>query len=251
MIDQVRALVLLPFRPRRSMSVLLDGGGVLAALLLAALASALLWYGVLAGLMPLSGFGPIATVAGLVFLYTPATLLLLTVFDRVGSFGVALRRDFGGLLVCMLSAFTVAFLPAGVAGLAGSLPVPLRIALVGAAALAFAALVVVALQTACGANLGPEPALRPRGPLPPGGGPQGPERDGQGSQPLRALHRGRPHGPRPPAARGAAVGTGGGAGDPEPPGSASRTLLTAAAAGVRSAHRFSDATTPVLPWRTR
>lgn len=106
-------------------------------------------------LMVASSFGPISTVAGLVFLYVPATLLLVTLFDRVGSFGVALRRDFGGLLVCTLSAFTVAFLPVGLAGLAGSIPPPVRIALLGAAALGFAALMVVALQTACGANLGP------------------------------------------------------------------------------------------------
>ena len=182
------------------MSALLDGGGVLPALLLATLASVVFWYGVLAGvaagslapasphaatapssppsqpaadedgaaeapapearhirplLMLASSFGPIATVAGLVFLYVPATLALLTFFDRLGSFGVAFRRDFGGLLVCSLSAYAVAFLPVGLLGAAGSVPAPVLLALVGVAVLGFAALMVVALQTACGANLGP------------------------------------------------------------------------------------------------
>ncbi len=193
--DQIRNLVTVPFRPRRAMGALLDGGGLLAGLLLALLASTVLWYGLLAGVaaggsgpapphrtaaspasgvegadeapaaplprlawpltMIVSGFGPIATVAGLVFLYVPATLLLVTLFDRVGSFAVALRRDFAGLLVCTLSAFTVAFLPVGLVGLIASVPAPVLLALVGVGVLGFAALMVVALQTACGANLGP------------------------------------------------------------------------------------------------
>ena len=181
--DQVRTLASLPFRPRRAMSTLLDGGGVGTAVLLALLASTVLWYGVLSGLtmaapspadpglasepaasvppvtwllaMVVSAFGPIATVAGLVFLYVPATLLLVTLFDRVGSFAVALRRDLAGLLVCTLSAFTVSFLPVGLAGLLGGLPAPVLIALLAAGGLGFACLMVVALQTACGADLGP------------------------------------------------------------------------------------------------
>jgi hypothetical protein len=163
--DQIRTLVSLPFRPRRAMGALLDGGGLLAGVLLALLASTALWYGVLAAggrapahsprVVASSAFGPIATVAGLVFLYVPATLLLVTLFDRVGSFAVALRRDLAGLLVCTLSAFTVAFLPVGLVGLFASVPAPIRLALVGAGVVGFAALMVVALQTACGANLGP------------------------------------------------------------------------------------------------
>ena len=161
------------------MSSLLDGGGLLAAVLLALLASTVLRYGLLAGLaalgsapvsspsvaappppawpllMIVSAFGPVATVAGLVFLYLPATLLLITLFDRVGSFAVALRRDFAGLLVCTLSAFTVAFLPVGLLGLVVGLRAPVRLALLAVAVLGFAALMVVALQTACGADLSP------------------------------------------------------------------------------------------------
>lgn len=191
LVDQIRAVLSLPFRPRRAMGALLDGGGVLNALVLALLASGALWFGVLSGLAatgapaapavasPVAGlddgatapeppprpgwpllliasaFGPIATVAGLVFLYVPASLLLVTLFDRVGSFGVALRRDFAGLLVCTLSAFTAAFLPVGVAGLSGRLPAPVLLALLGVGVAGFAALMVVALQTACGANPGP------------------------------------------------------------------------------------------------
>jgi Tfp pilus assembly protein PilF len=188
--EQIQALASLPLRPRRAMSALLDGGGILPGLLLAVVASTALWYGILSGLataavapaplvaspaagtedggpeqplprpgwallMIVSAFGPIATVAGLVFLYVPATLLLVTLFDRVGSFGVALRRDFAGLLVLTLSAFTVAFLPVGLVGILGSHTPPVLFALLAAGALAFAALMVVALETACGANPGP------------------------------------------------------------------------------------------------
>ncbi len=190
----LRALASLPFRPRRAMCGLLDNGGILTSLLLAAIASAVLWYGLGAGvlgafrasavtpqtaapsangpvpgattmaqpptpmwplMMAMSGFGPIATVAGLVFLYVPATLLLVTFFDRVGSFTVALRRDFGGLLVCSLSAFTVAFVPVGLVGLLAAVPLPVLLGLLGIGVLAFAALMVVAVQTASGANLVP------------------------------------------------------------------------------------------------
>jgi tetratricopeptide (TPR) repeat protein len=105
--------------------------------------------------MIVSAFGPIATVAGLVFLYVPATLLLVTLFDRVGSFAVSLRRDFAGLLVCTLSAFTAAFLPVGLVGLLGGRSAPILVALLALGALGFAALMVVALETACGANPGP------------------------------------------------------------------------------------------------
>jgi hypothetical protein len=208
--DHLRALALLPFRPRRGMSGLLDAGGLIPAFVLAGVASLAL-YGGLAGLvvgaMPhpnpmarrqpamghgapadhagaegasegrtdagdelvahsrwvglisLFGVGPFASLGALALLYTPVTLLLVTLFDRIGSFGVALRRDFGGLLVCTLSVYTVVALPFGAltllfAGLARPSAMAL-LALVLAGVAAFAALMVVAVETACGARRGP------------------------------------------------------------------------------------------------
>src|SRR6185436_16663659 len=109
-------------------------------------------------LMMASGLGPLMGVAALVFLYVPATLLV-TLFDRVDSFSVAFGRDFGGLLVLTLSSFTAVFLPLGVLSIAlgavrgAGLPVVLVLALLGVCA--FAVLMVLAVQTACGVSVGP------------------------------------------------------------------------------------------------
>src|SRR5262245_6513827 len=47
----------------------------------------------------------ISTVFALALLYAPATILLVTLFESVGSFGVAFRRDYGSLLACTLMAW--------------------------------------------------------------------------------------------------------------------------------------------------
>jgi tetratricopeptide (TPR) repeat protein len=54
----------------------------------------------------------------LVALYAPLTLLLLTIFEPIGSFGVAFRRDFGPFLACLLFAWTAARLPVALVALA-------------------------------------------------------------------------------------------------------------------------------------
>src|SRR4029077_1750784 len=57
-------------------------------------------------------------VFGLALLYAPFALLALTVFEPIGSFGVAFRRDFGPLLACTFFAWAAARLPFALLSLA-------------------------------------------------------------------------------------------------------------------------------------
>src|SRR5262249_40946670 len=96
-------------------------------------------------------------VFSLLLLYTPAALLLVTLFEPVGSFGVAFRRDYGSLLACTLFAWAAAFLPVALlalalpffgAGLWGALVLPL------AGGVYFVVLVSCAVRTIFGIGLG-------------------------------------------------------------------------------------------------
>src|SRR5262249_10322991 len=113
------------------------------------------------GLLALASFtSSLGSVFGLALLYAPFALLALTVFEPIGSFGVAFRRAFGPLLACTFFAWSAARLPLAVASLAvpffgfGLRGLAVQIALWAVGGLAFAALMVVALQTIFGARLG-------------------------------------------------------------------------------------------------
>jgi hypothetical protein len=106
----------------------------------------------------LSYFSPsFTTVFSLALLYVPLLVLAMSVLEPIGSFGVALRRDYGGLLACTLMAWTAAHLPFAVAGLA---LMKLHIGLIGiiiqwaAGTLAFGTFMVFALRTVFGASYG-------------------------------------------------------------------------------------------------
>lgn len=58
-----------------------------------------------------------ASVLAMIVLYAPFTLLMATIFEPIGSFGVAFRRDFGPFLACLLFAWTAARLPVALAAL--------------------------------------------------------------------------------------------------------------------------------------
>ena len=49
--------------------------------------------------------------------YVPATILLMSIFGGVGSFGLVFRRDYTTLAVCTLNAWVAAHLPFALAGL--------------------------------------------------------------------------------------------------------------------------------------
>jgi len=89
--------------------------------------------------------------------YVPAVLLLLSLLGGIGSFGLVLRRDYGTLAVCTLSAWAAAHLPFALAGLVSySLTLDPRIylAMWVASSLLFAIFMVFALRTVMGANYG-------------------------------------------------------------------------------------------------
>ena len=106
----------------------------------------------------LSMFSPgFSTLFALALLYVPLLIVLMTVLAPIGSIGVALRRDYGGLLACTLMAWTAAHLPFVIAGLA-LISVPIGFigmsALWGGGTVAFGLLMVFALRTVFGASYG-------------------------------------------------------------------------------------------------
>src|SRR5262245_8801595 len=96
-----------------------------------------------------------AIALSLAALYTPAAILALTLISRTGSFGVAFRRDYGSLLVCVYMAWAASHLPFALAGFALN---PLKLGAEGGLALwllgegCFGALMIFALRTVCGAS---------------------------------------------------------------------------------------------------
>jgi len=87
--------------------------------------------------------------------YVPMSILLMSVFAGVGNFGIVLRRDYGTLAVCTLSAWAAAHLPFSFVGLAlGSTSVQPNIyfAMWLASGALFGAFMVFALRTVFGAG---------------------------------------------------------------------------------------------------
>ena len=107
---------------------------------------------------PLLSGSRIFAVLSLSLLYAPAVVLLVTLLERVGSFGVAFRRDFGSLLACLWMAWAAAQLPFVLVGLAvtpllaGVAPLLLSVGLFLAAGLYFSGLVFVAVRLIFGAR---------------------------------------------------------------------------------------------------
>jgi tetratricopeptide (TPR) repeat protein len=166
-------------RPRRAFSGILDQGSILFGAALVVIVSAVMAAGLtvqmtiapagaLSKTAPPSPYGLVALVSltsslgdifALALLYAPFALLALTVFEPVGSFGVAFRRDFGPLLACTFFAWAAARLPFALLslalpflGIAGRGLVAYLI-LWAVGGLVFAALMVIALQTTFGARL--------------------------------------------------------------------------------------------------
>jgi len=97
-----------------------------------------------------------AIALSLAALYVPAAILALTLIARTSSFGVAFRRDYGSLLICVYMAWAASHLPFALAGFALN---SLKLGAEGALALwllgngCFGALMIFALRTVCGASL--------------------------------------------------------------------------------------------------
>ena len=56
-------------------------------------------------------------VLTLAFIYVPIVIILVVMLERVGSLGVAFRRDYGTLVPCAFMAWTASHLPFALAGL--------------------------------------------------------------------------------------------------------------------------------------
>jgi len=143
MSDNLRLLFSLYWRPRRTMGRILDEGGlrfgasaVLVVSLLLTLAFVLpIWAtledvlakggpeGGVKALMVQAFYGSMLSsifffLLSIAFLYIPACILAATRLARLGSFGVAFRRDYGALLACALFSWAAALLPVALANLA-------------------------------------------------------------------------------------------------------------------------------------
>ena len=166
-------------RPRRAFSGILDQGSILFGAALVVMVSAVMAAGLTVQMMvgpagavskpappPPHGLvalvsltSSLADILGLALLYAPFALLALTVFEPVGSFGVAFRRDFGPLLACTFFAWAAARLPFALLSLIlpflglGMQGLAVYLALWAMGGLLFAALMVIALQTTFGARL--------------------------------------------------------------------------------------------------
>jgi tetratricopeptide (TPR) repeat protein len=96
-----------------------------------------------------------AIALSLAALYTPATILALTLISRAGSFSVAFRRDYGSLLICVYMAWAASHLPFALAGFALD---PLKLGAESALVLwllgsvCFGALMIFAIRMVCGAS---------------------------------------------------------------------------------------------------
>jgi tetratricopeptide (TPR) repeat protein len=94
-----------------------------------------------------------ASVLAMVALYAPFTLLMATIFEPIGSFGVAFRRDFGPFLACLLFAWTAARLPVALIALLTGNPL-VAIALWLASLAYFTVLAAVACHVVLGIGRG-------------------------------------------------------------------------------------------------
>jgi Flp pilus assembly protein TadD len=89
--------------------------------------------------------------------YVPGSILLMSLFGGVGNFGIILRRDYGALAVCALSAWAMAHFPFALAGVVlYSVPISAQIyfALWIASGALFGLFMIFALRTVFGANYG-------------------------------------------------------------------------------------------------
>ncbi|MEK7856346.1 MAG: tetratricopeptide repeat protein, partial [Acidobacteriota bacterium] len=87
--------------------------------------------------------------------YVPTLILLMSIFGGAGSFGIVLRRDYGTLAACTLTAWAAAHLPFALAGLllfSETLDPRIYLAMWTASSLIFGVFMVFALRTVMGAT---------------------------------------------------------------------------------------------------
>ena len=105
-------------------------------------------------------FDPVAFYQPLIAIsifYVPVLILLISILNPVGSFGLVLRRDYGTLATCSLMAWAAAHLPFAIAGAAlftGSTSPLIYLGLWLGSSVLFGMFMIFALRTVLGANYG-------------------------------------------------------------------------------------------------
>ncbi len=103
---------------------------------------------------PASFYQPLLAIS---IFYVPLMILLISIMGSIGSFGLALRRDYASLATCTLMAWTAAHLPFALVGAAlftTQAPPIVYLALWAASSLLFGLFMVFALRTVLGINYG-------------------------------------------------------------------------------------------------
>jgi hypothetical protein len=139
MAEKLTTLFQLYYRPSRALSLILDSG----SLLLAVIAAAAL------GLTPFGG--GISRPVLLAVLFVPTCIAIISLWDHLGSLGVVLGRDYSPLLVCTLMCWIAASIPGVIAGFVA--PVFASWIHLGVV-LYFLALAAIAVRTVFGASIG-------------------------------------------------------------------------------------------------
>lgn len=97
----------------------------------------------------------LGSLFALMIFYVPTTILLLSLFEPIGNFGVLLRRDYGTLLACTLTAWATAHLPFAIVGLIlknKTVDPNILLGMWLASSLWFGVLMIFALRTVFGAG---------------------------------------------------------------------------------------------------
>jgi len=89
--------------------------------------------------------------------YVPLLILLVSVFSPTGTFGVALKRDYGALATCTLMAWAAAHIPFAIVGAAlytSAISPQVYLGIWAASGLLFGVFVIFALRTVLGTSYG-------------------------------------------------------------------------------------------------
>ena len=138
MAEKLGTIFQIYFRPSRALSQILDSG----SLMLTVLAAALVSFGVVRSVRD-----TITPLVLLALLFVPACIAIISLWDHLGSLSVVLGRDYSPLLICVLTCWAAAFLPAVIVTV---YPVWIR----PAALLYFLALATLAVRTVFGTHIG-------------------------------------------------------------------------------------------------
>lgn len=104
----------------------------------------------------------LSLLLALAVFYVPVTILLVSLFEPVGSFGLILRRDYGVFSTCVFAAWTAAHLPFAIVGLIlrnQTTSSSILLALWLASGLCFGVLMIFALRTVFGASYKSAPGI--------------------------------------------------------------------------------------------